>query len=249
MGMTERKKLFVLSDIHGHCSLAVQALEEAGFDPENPGHIMVFCGDLFDRGRENKAVYDFIVRLKHKILIRGNHDRRLLEVLKEGRADMYDLRNGMERTFEEFFGIGSVSEYGELRFQTDGETATALIRLIEGMRDYLETEKYVFVHGWLPTVSGETPPRLMEDWRNADDKAWRSAAFSEWFSMYKTASMPEGKTVVCGHRPTRMAYRVDNARSPADSSIYYGEGLIAIDAGTVRSGRVNVLVLEEDWKT
>ena len=56
--------------------------------------------------------------------------------------------------------------------------------------------------------------------------------------------IPE-KTIVCGHRPTRLAYTFDPSRELADSGIYYGENMIAIDAGTIRSGRVNVLVIED----
>ena len=52
------------------------------------------------------------------------------------------------------------------------------------------------------------------------------------------------KTLVCGNGPTRLAYGFDG-RELGDSSIYYGEGMIAIDAGTASSGKVNVLVLED----
>lgn len=244
--MGEKKKLFVVSDIHGHGSLLREALAAAGFDAADPSHILVCCGDLFDRGTENRAVYDFITALPRKVLIRGNHDERLAEILTEGRMNICDIRNGTDLTLEEFFGDGSVSEYGELRLPPHSETAERLLALVGGMANYYETEHYVFVHGWIPTVPGVKPLCPRADWREADARAWKSARFTEWTQLHGVNDMLPGKTVVCGHRPTYLAYTFDPARTLGDSSVYYGEGMIAIDAGTIRSGRVNVLVLEEE---
>lgn len=241
-----KKKLFVVSDLHGHCTLLKKELDDAGFDENNEDHLFVCCGDLFDRGKENRMVYDFVRKLKNKVLICGNHDQRLSEVLKEKRADIYDIYNGMETTLVEFFGPESVGEYGDIKLPKYCRMAGNLRKLVSGMANYFETENYVFVHGWLPTEPSVTPPQLLSDWRNADEKAWKSARFSEWMSLYRTPAMLKGKTIVCGHRPTRLAERVDTSRSPLDSSIFYGDGLIAIDAGTIRSGRVNLLVLEDE---
>ena len=87
---------------------------------------------------------------------------------------------------------------------------------------------------------------LVEDWRNASAEEWKSSRFLEWTSLYKTPAMLPGKTIICGHRPTRMAIKVDPSRSPADSSIFYGDGMAAIDAGTIRSGKMNLLVVQDN---
>lgn len=245
--MTDKKKIFAVSDIHGHYTLLKRALDEAGFDADNENHLFVCCGDLFDRGNENRKVYDFVRRLKNKVLVRGNHDERLYEILTQKKANVYDMYNGTDVTLEEFFGAGSIGNYGELNLPKYSKMSGNLCRLIRQTVDYYETENYVFVHGWVPIKNGESPARVLENWRDAGYSAWYSARFSEWPSLYKTATMPDGKTIVCGHRPTRLASRVDNSRSPVDSSIFYADGMIAIDAGTIRSERVNVLVLEEDF--
>jgi len=244
--MQNKKKLFVVSDIHGHYTLLKQTLDEAGFDDSREDHLFVCCGDLFDRGYENRLVYDFIRRLKHKVLVRGNHDERLAEVLLEKRVNRYDLYNGMENTLDEFFGVASIGGYGELRLPPHGRMAGNLRRLVESMVDYYETQNYVFVHGWIPTKIGVSPPQPKENWRKADARAWHSARFSEWMTFLGTPAILPDKTIVCGHRPTRLAFQKDPHRSPADSSIFYGDGMIAIDAGTVRSGRVNLLLLEDE---
>jgi len=44
------KKMFVVSDIHGHYTLLREALDRAGFDKDNEDHLLICCGDYFDRG-------------------------------------------------------------------------------------------------------------------------------------------------------------------------------------------------------
>lgn len=104
------KRIFVKSDIHGHCPLLKDTLGRAGYDPKNDDHLFVCCGDLFDRGRENRAVYDFVRKLKHKVLVCGNHDERLLHIIRDKRMNVYDLYNGTEQTVTEFFGPGCLTE-------------------------------------------------------------------------------------------------------------------------------------------
>ncbi len=236
------KKLFVVSDIHGFYTPLKKALDEAGFNEHDENHVLICCGDLFDRGPENKKVYDYIKGLKHKILICGNHDERLLEILTEKRVNLFDIRNGAGETIEAFFGAGSIGEYGDLCISSKEELIKELCDFILEMVDYYETEHYIFVHGWIPLKQGTQSPLM--NWRTADTKAWHSARFTEWLQFYGVNDMIPEKVIVCGHRPTRLAYSFDS-RSLGDSSVYYGDGMIAIDAGTVSSGRVNVLVLEE----
>jgi serine/threonine protein phosphatase 1 len=241
-----KKKLFVVSDIHGHYTLLRKALAEAGFDEENPEHIFLCCGDLFDRGTENRQVYDYIRNLKHKILVRGNHDERLAEVLTQEQTEPRDMRNGMENTLTDFFGRYAVDEFGRVRLSGKMELAHRLRRFVEDMLDYFETEHYVFVHGWLPLVPGDNLSRIREDWRTAGDSAWHYARFLEWQLMYGTPSRLPDKTIVCGHRATRYAHFFDPDRDQNDAGIFYGRGVTAIDGCTVLTGKVNILVLEEE---
>ena len=244
--MSQRKTLFVVSDIHGHYTQLMEALASAGYDETREDHLLVCCGDLFDRGRENRRVYEYFRSLPRKVLIRGNHDHRLWEILNTRRMNIYDLHNGVAATIEEFLGEGTVGEMGEFRVYDPEPFSSEMCDFINEMVDYFETEHYVFVHGWLPTVAGEKPLRLMPDWRAATDEDWARARFTEWTALYGVNDMLPEKTVVCGHRPTRLAYAFDPARTLSNADIYYGEGMIAIDGGTIRTGQVNVLVLENE---
>ena len=99
-----KRTLFVVSDIHGHYTLLKNALDKAGFDKEDPNHLLVCCGDYFDRGSENVAVLKFFERLKHCVLLRGNHEDMLLKLLYTGKVLPHHYINGTMQTMTDFFG-------------------------------------------------------------------------------------------------------------------------------------------------
>lgn len=69
-----KRKLFVVSDIHGHYTEFAEAIDASGFERENPAHLLIFCGDLFDRGNENMQVMRFFEGIENRVMIRGNHE-------------------------------------------------------------------------------------------------------------------------------------------------------------------------------
>lgn len=244
--MKQKRRLFVVSDIHGHYTLLRKALKDAGFQEENCQHLLVCCGDVFDRGEENRKVFQYLNRLKNKVLIMGNHDERMVEMLHERKVTGIDLKNGKGKTFVEFFGPDCMRQQGQLTLPKDGKMAGHLLEFLGQMRDYYETEHYIFTHGWLPLEQGIHVSRVREDWREADSQAWHNARWEEWHVLYNAPSRVPGKTIVCGHRTCSYGSFFDPNRRRSDASIFYGDGVIAIDACTVISGQVNVLVLDEE---
>ena len=242
-----KRKLFVVSDIHGHCTILKESLQNAGYDENNANHLLICCGDLFDRGDENREVYEYIRTLKHKVLIKGNHDERIYTILSNGRAEYFELRSGTEETMEEFFGRGFMDHCGWLLLSEEGKQFSQELRaFIDTMVDYFETEHYVFTHGWLPLNRERSTPCIAEEWRTADNTAWYKARITDWLTGYTSGALLADKTIICGHMPTLFASKLDPVRDPKDGSIFYGDRMIAIDAGTYTSKRVNVLVLEEE---
>lgn len=59
-------KYFVSGDIHGFFDEWQNALNEKGFDLNNPEHKIILCGDLFDRGSQPKEIIDFVWNTKTK---------------------------------------------------------------------------------------------------------------------------------------------------------------------------------------
>ncbi len=232
---------FVVSDIHGHYTLLKEALATAGFDAENENHILICCGDYFDRGDENVEVLKFFERLKNKVLLRGNHEDMLLKIFETGQMKPHNFLNGTLKTIENFFGKYCLDPTDDsLDFAGKTGTLDRICDFINETVDYFETEKYVFVHGWLP--ENATTPEARQ---KVSKEVWERARWIKWTDKYNGERPLEDKILVCGHVPTFFAYRVDSRRDASNSNLYYGNGLIAVDAGAFDTNRINVLVLEE----
>lgn len=239
--MNSKKKLFVVSDVHGHYTLLKEALDHAGFDNDNPNHLLISCGDYFDRGNENMEVLKFFERLKHRVLLRGNHEDMLLKLLQTGKVLPHHYINGTINTLQNMFGKYFMDPVDDtIDFSGKTRIVERFCEFIEETVDYYETENYVFVHGWLPE-NAETP----EARRKASSEAWEKARWVKWNEKYLGLRPLPDKVLVLGHVPTWYASAFDGNRDKKDCSVFYGNGIIAIDAGTADTKQVNVLILED----
>lgn len=236
------KKIFVVSDVHGHYTLLKEALNRAGFDKENEEHLLICCGDYFDRGNENAEILRFFERLQHKVLLRGNHEDMLLKLFQTGKLQQHHYINGTMRTLENFFGKYAIDPVDDtIDFSGKTRITERLCEFIEETVDYYETEKYVFVHGWLPENAVTSEAR-----QSAGKEAWEKARWVKWNERYDGQRPIVDKTLVCGHVPTFYATAFDGNRDKKDFSVFYGNGIIAIDTGTADTKHVNVLILENE---
>ena len=106
------KKYFCTSDIHGFFDIFHEALIKAGFEENNPDHVLIICGDIFDRGKEPLEVYNFLKSLpqERRILVRGNHELLLQELVDREEALSHDLHNGTYQTLYSFLGYDYETE-------------------------------------------------------------------------------------------------------------------------------------------
>lgn len=242
-----RKKLFVVSDVHGHYSYLKEALDKAGFENGNDEHLLISCGDYFDRGSENMKVLKFFERVKNAVLLRGNHEDMLLKIFETGKIDRHNKTNGTLTTIEELFGKYALDPItNEIDFSGRTGIVDRVTEFIMGTKTHFETESYVFTHGWMPVKKIGERAVIDPAWRNADEEAWRDARWTQWTKMYPICDRLENKTIVCGHMPSFYAYEIDEKRGEEDYSIYYGDGVIAVDSGSATSGRVNVLMVDDN---
>ena len=168
-----RKKLFVVSDIHGHYKELKAALEKAGFIPNEPTHLLIVCGDCFDRGSENCLVFEYLNEIQNKILIKGNHEDMLTLLMDKKHIGRGGFSNGIDCTLRDFFGdevFGDLDPYYQaslkLHFEGKEDIFSALHSFLDNMYDYFETEHYIFTHGWLPCNTDDTGAcRIKEDFR------------------------------------------------------------------------------------
>lgn len=101
------KKYFVLSDLHSFFNEFLKVLDEKGFDRKNPDHIIIVCGDLFDRGPDTVNIYNYIRALpkERRILIRGNHEYLFKHLLRKPQPAYYDITNGTVKSCLDFYRI------------------------------------------------------------------------------------------------------------------------------------------------
>lgn len=231
-------KIFVISDIHSAYTPMIKALNEAGFDEDNPNHKIILCGDLFDRKDESLAVYNWAVDMINKdklIYIKGNHESLVMDCTRRRYAAYHDHSNG---TFKTIIDLAPDAQTFE---EACHITRAKLKPLFDNCIDYFETENYIFVHSFIPTV---------DDWRNAAEDEWEEARWGNPYELAEFGLLPD-KTLVFGHFHTswpRHHYEGKPERGDgADFGIYYGNGYIAIDGCVALTDKVNVLVIEDEF--
>ena len=249
-------KLFCVSDIHSHYSALKKALDEAGFDPNNEEHWLVSCGDACDRGYESEDVLHFLMSLERKILVKGNHDILLEDCCIREIPYGHDYSNGTVRTINDIGGAGEGYPFEQCCKNTLNRTAAYRLSLV----NYFETENYIFVHSFIALKCLDDMPKYYtknrqfeydHDWRNADKNSWEQAMWGNPFELAEQGVNKTGKTIVFGHFHTSYGHSRAEGTSEfgenANFNIYYGKNFIGIDACTAYTGKVNVLVLQDDF--
>ena len=121
--------------------------------------------------------------------------------------------------------------------------------IIPAMMNYYETQSYVFTHGWIPCVRSKSGYSYYSDWRESSETAWQLARWYNGMDAAQTAD--EEKTILCGHwhcsyGHAKYEHKGSEFGPDADFAPYFGPHVIALDACTAYSKKVNILVLEDN---
>lgn len=262
-------KYFIVADIHSHYDILREVLDEKGFSPDSD-HILVLLGDAFDRGGQTCKTADFLLSLHDKgklIFIYGNHEELLVKCLQQlacgdDPADIamsYHARNG---TWQTLLELAEMTEDEAIKYPrtliSKVMSTRAYRELLPSCIDYYETKKYIFVHGYVPCYVQGIRPReayaFDSNWREAPPEDWRRARWSNGAEIAcKHGVRVPDKTVVCGHWHTSYAHHTFEKKcsewgEDADFSPFFSAdgSVIAIDACTAYSGKMNCLVFDED---
>ena len=256
-------RYYVTADVHGYFSELKDALTIKGFFEDQAPHMLIVCGDLYDRGTEALKLQEFISDLLTKdqvILIRGNHEDLALNLLSNWHRHSYlqshHHSNGTIDTLCQLTGVSirdlfTDSENVGRQFLKD----PFIQKLIPSMVDYYETERYIFVHGWIPCTPISISSTVREyvpivGWRNADKAMWDKARWINGMEAAHEGIIEPEKTIVCGHWHCSFGHsRFENDGGEFENnpnfSPYYGKGIIALDACTPISRKVNCIVIED----
>lgn len=251
-------KYFVVSDVHSFFKELMDALTEKGFEIDNKEHILCICGDLFDRGDETVKLYEFVKELQASgrlIYVKGNHEDLLEECVQEismGRVPgRHHFSNGTVKTICMLCGQSEWIVYDPTWRDKICETMRPILEFINNnCINSAEIGDYILVHGWIPSFS------YLNDFRNGYDSDWKMARWFNGMDMWRNPkNRVEGKTVVCGHwhcswgwshiRQERKEWPQKNRKDWLESfEPFVDDGIIAIDACTAYTGKINVLVIE-----
>jgi len=132
-------------------------------------------------------------------------------------------------------------------------------------KNYFELDNFIIVHSFIPLKFKHTDkidllygadPDILEpvtNWREeATQEMWDAATWGCPWKFYKAGLFDEeiknGKTLICGHWHTSDFYKNLDNKIDYDIEekcpIYNRDNIIALDACTVLSNRVNVLVID-----
>lgn len=261
-------KYYVMTDVHGYYTYLSEALTKAGFFEETEPSKLIVCGDLLDRGGEACRLVEFMIDLMRQdklIYIRGNHEDMMIKCLlriSEGKAGEIAAGNSVHftnRTWDTLLQLSGM---------TSDEAVEHPDELIERVKasdyyqillpqtiDYLETDHYVFVHGWIPSVTEGEKPDLTyfydANWREADKAYWDRARWLNGMELACRHGVKEkGKTIVCGHKRASLGHSIFHGEGTesGEGAIYtpfYDDGIICVDSSAVRSGMLNCIVIED----
>ena len=256
------KKYFIVTDVHSFYDEMMTALTDAGYDAANPGHVFVSLGDLFDRGKKPRECLDFVNSIPEdrKILIRGNHEDLLEDALRRHGFLSYDYHNRTDETVNILY---STEHLDSEDVTPDFDKCEWLMRW-EPYKQYIGTTQYyaivgnyVFVHGWIPWEANK-----IEELENANREEWKSATWRNGMKSWHLYGPLENYIIMCGHfhtsyghsryhnegvefinpREDYAALGIENPYEKFDPFI--DNGIIALDACTAYSGKVNCYVIE-----
>lgn len=263
-------KYYATADTHGFFDELQEALDREGFFADAEPHKLIVCGDLFDRGEQAAQLQQFILELLDKeevILIRGNHEDLAMDLLNGWSSGSY--------FHDHHHSNGTINTVLQLTECTKADLFYApeevgreflhtpfVQKIIPSMVDYFETPHFVFTHGWIPCAvvnrerradnyAGNTTTYIYDtDWRNASTSAWDKARWINGMEAAHAGVIEPGKTIVCGHWHCSFGHahyegKGGEFNNNPDFSPYYGKGIIALDACTARSRKVNCIVIED----
>ena len=255
------KKYFIMSDIHSFYDEMIMALDLKGFDEDNPDHILVVCGDLFDRGPDAVKVFNYATKMaaeERLIYVYGNHEELLFdcvdEILNGKRISSHHISNGTFDTVVQITGMGKYDlSWGSFDRKEFVRKIYPLLDFItEKTCDFAEIDDHVCVHGWIPCDpwTGKIP----DNW-DTEEADWDAARWiNGMFAWHGGARLPN-RTIICGHFHTSWGHHYiheDREEFPPKNyedwqksfEIFKDEGIVAIDACTAYSGFCNCYVIE-----
>lgn len=239
---------FVMGDIHGGYKALLQCLQRSGFRYKQD--TLIQLGDIADGFDEVFECVEELLKIKHMIAIRGNHDDWFLEFIQTGRHPQRWAQGGEGtlRSYCQAMGKEAVMPYIGLidpAVLKPAEIPATHRRFFELQRlYYTDTNNNCFVHaGFNRHRPIEEQEELTYFW---DRLLWRQALSYEAFDRYNKMGLFRMATpfreVYIGHTRTTM-WETDQPMKAAN--------IFNIDTGAGGGGRLTIMNVftKEYWQS
>lgn len=187
---------------------------------------------------------------ERKILIRGNHEVLMRQMIfRDDYPRTHDIKNGTWNSAIDITRADYVEVMRAMRKNNEWwEYYNSCV-------NYAEIDNYILVHGWVPITSTLDGPRVREGWNDpdvCDDSDWESAAWLNGMAMWQDGARIEGKTIICGHWNSSWGHKnihktcQDQYSGDAIHYAFIDDGIVALDACTVVSHKINCFIIETE---
>jgi len=188
-------------------------------DPGGEPPVLLFIGDLIDRGPDSREVVEAVLELKaHRAIevrvLKGNHEQLALEFLRAPEAGGAWLDLGGRQTLASYgVHLGPLDRLSDARDAFEAALGARHLALLRTMELYVEVGDHVFVHAGLrpgvsmPAQSERDLLWIREPFLNADAQRF-------------------DRVVVHGHTPGEQ--RLGEQRICIDSGAYYSGALTCL---------------------
>lgn len=224
-----KKRILVISDIHGQLDKFLELLKKAKYDPKEDQ--LILLGDYVDRGTQNFETLATVMYLQSEsaIILKGNHDSLCQNTI-------YELLTNKNVGFiQDHIYCGGENTYNELKKLSKNELLEIYHFLVK-LPYYYEIDNYIFVHAG---VDGSKPLHL----NDINTLMWTRNKF-----LYVPAY--PNKIVIFGHTVTYTLPHLipeDGVIKVSDISVWFddinGGDKIGVDCGSVFGGRMACLEL------
>lgn len=229
----EGQRVYAIGDIHGCDDQLADLLDRIAADEASrggPPALLVFLGDLVDRGPKSSQVVQRLIDLQHTRgncrFIAGNHEEVFVRALSGDLKTLrFFIRIGGDATLKSY-GI-SESEYrdadfAELMTLAQRSVPAEHLSFIDSFEQIIRIGDYVFVHAGIR-------PQVALDEQKTSDLRWIREEFLEADDYGVDGVIVHGHTIF--------------------DSVAYGPNRIGIDTGSYAGGPLTALGLErsERW--
>ncbi|XP_077995569.1 bis(5'-nucleosyl)-tetraphosphatase PrpE [asymmetrical]-like [Glandiceps talaboti] len=214
----EGKRIIMIGDVHGCYDELMEILEQTQAHEEDA--IVIFVGDLINKGPKNKTVLDFVKKMRNAYAVRGNHDEAVLREMKAQKNEGYELSKKYKWT-------------AELN-QSDWDYLSELPYTIT-----IHSKKMIIVH------AGLVPGKPLSRQQAPDMITMRNIVFSDYFGGKGWQTTTSGNE---GHPwgslwpgPFHVYYGHDAKRK-----LQLHEHATGLDTGCVYGGCLTALMIDLD---